>query len=235
MKKAKNIFGVLCIIAALCLLIIPPICENYKEKENNTQKDELLLEIEDLISTLENETVPNETLPEVMLPIISETQTDTAPTTPPTTEPQQPTVYVPYRTSTNEEVDGILYIPSIDVELPILTNVTEKGLKKTCARVTNTNPPGAKNYCIMGHSLRTYGYIFNRLHEVKSGDLIIVKARNYTYTYKVYETFVTKGLDVQIFEDIPGKNVVTLFCCSYDVKNGRLVVRGELTKIEKNT
>lgn len=224
----KKIIGIICIIAALCLLVIPPSLQLLDIEKNNAQKDELLEEIEDL---LDETTPPDTTTPNTTTP---STDTTTDATIPPETQPEEPKPYKPYRTSTNEEVDGILYIPSIDLELPILTNVTEKGLNKTCARVTNTGAPGCNNYCIMGHVMKNYGYIFNRLHEVRKGDKITVKARDYTYNYVVTETFVTKGLDMNILEDVVGKQVITVFCCSYQVNNGRLVVRGELESIYYN-
>ena len=223
--KPKKIIGIICIILSLCLFIIPPIIKHVEYQKQEAEKDALLNEIENLLKNTEttesNEptTVPEETLPP------STTQNPTE-TTPP--------VYKPYRTSTNEEVDGILKIPAIDLELPILTNVTEKGLNKTCARVTNTNPPGCNNYCIMGHTMDAYGKIFNRLKEVKKGDIVTVIAKDCTYNYKIYETFKTKGLDMNILEDVKDKQIITLFCCSYHVKNGRLVVRGELTSIIPN-
>jgi LPXTG-site transpeptidase (sortase) family protein len=80
----------------------------------------------------------------------------------------------------------------------------------------------------MGHTMNRYGAIFNRLKELKKGDLITVQARDYTYTYEVYKTFVTEGLDMKILEDKEGVTQITLFCCAYNVKNGRLVVQGKL-------
>ena len=226
----KKIIGIICIITAICLLLIPNILYMVDTHKNNEAKDELLSEIENLLDeTLPPETTTTTTPPETDINDVPTIEETTPPETTPTKAP-----YKPYRTSTNEEVDGILYIPSIDLELPILTNVTEKGLNKTCARVTNTGAPGCNNYCIMGHVMKNYGYIFNRLHEVRKGDIITVKARNYTYNYRVTEIFVTEGLDMNILEDVEGKQIVTVFCCSYQVKNGRLVVRGELETIHYN-
>lgn len=224
----KKIIGIICIIAAMCLLIGPYAVSMIDIYKNNEAKDELLNEVESLF----DETTPPETTVETTSP--PETESDIPDeTTPEETTPTE-TPYRPYRTSTNEEVDGVLYIPAIDLELPILTNVTEKGLNKTCARVTNTGAPGCNNYCIMGHVMKNYGYIFNRLHEVRKGDIITVKARDYTYNYRVTETFVTEGLDMSILEDVEGKQIVTIFCCSYQVNNGRLVVRGELETVHYN-
>jgi sortase (surface protein transpeptidase) len=50
----------------------------------------------------------------------------------------------------------------------------------------------------------------------------------------VTEKFVTEGLDMSILEDVKDKQLVTIFCCSYQVNNGRLVVRGELETIHYN-
>ena len=226
----KKIIGIICIVAAICLLVTPYVISMIDAHNNNVAKDELLNEIEDIF----DETQPPPTTTD---PVTSPTEENTTEgsddtTTEETTQTETP--YKPYRTSTNEEVDGILYIPSIDLELPILTNVTKKGLNKTCARVTNTGAPGCNNYCIMGHVMKNYGYIFNRLHEVRKGDIITVKARTYTYNYRVTETFVTEGLDMDILEDVEGKQIITVFCCSYQVNNGRLVVRGELESIHYN-
>ena len=236
----KKVIGIICVLIAFCLLVIPPLVSNIKIEQNEKEKDNLLEEINDLInsevsnkpstSDTSNNTTGN--VPETLLPIVDTTTVpDTSTDSPQPTEPEP---YKPYRTSTNEEVDGILYIPCIDLELPILTNVTDKGLNKTCARVTNTCAPGCNNYCIMGHVMKKYGYVFNRLHEVKIGDTISVKARDYTYNYVVTEIFITEGLDTNILEDVEGKQLITLFCCSYQVNNGRLVVRGELKSINYN-
>lgn len=226
--SAKKIFGICCIVVALCLIIVPIIAQYVEINKNETMKDDLLSEVEELLNNNQTTQTTEQTTP----PTTSSDQNEE--TTDPPTETTAPAPYKPYRTSTNEEVDGILCIPSIDLELPILTNVTEKGLNKTCARVTNTGAPGCNNYCIMGHVMKNYGYIFNRLHEVKKGDKITIKARDYTYNYVVTEKFVTEGLDMSILEDVKDKQLVTLFCCSYQVNNGRLVVRGELETIHCN-
>ena len=214
--KKKIIIGII-IVIALSLMIIPSIKTIIEEQNGKEEQVELLDEVNDIIEN-EEPTEPS-----------TEEQLSDENTSPPTTQP-----YRPYRTSTNEDVDGVLKIPKIDLELPILTNVTEKGLKKTCARVTNTNPPGSPNYCVMGHTMNSYGLIFNRLRELKKDDVIIVKARDYTYTYKVYKIFTTNGLDVSILEDEKNITQITLFCCSYNVKNGRLVIKGELIEKTQN-
>ena len=253
----KTIIGIVCILFAIALIITPFISNDITETQNGKEKDAMLSEIEDLMKEDMENTFPSQNnskepstgettgttenggsdietdYPTTNLPIVPDDELENP--TEETTKPQEPEPYKPYRTSTNEEVDGILSIPAIDLELPILTNVTKKGLNKTCARVTNTDPPGSKNYCLMGHTMKKYGYVFNRLNELKNGDTIIVKARNYTYTYQVTEVFVTQGLDMQILENIKGRQVITMFCCEYSMENARLVVRGDIVKITPNT
>lgn len=210
--KKRYIIGIILIIIGVLLFTIPSIIDYNNNKNDETEKNELLKEVVSLIETTDFEN--NE--------ITSDTNTTDV------TKPTEPKPYKPYRTSTNEEIDGILYIDCIDLELPILTNLTEKGLNKTCARVTNTEPPGCNNYCVMGHHNKNYGVLFNRLKEVKKGDRIRVKASNGTFEYEVTETFVTEGLDHSILQDVKDKKVITIFCCDYRKNNGRLVVRGEL-------
>lgn len=187
----------------------------FKNEKDEQQKDELLNEVISLIEQTEFEDTEEDNTN------TDETNSDT--------QSNVETPYKPYRTSTNEEVDGVLYIDCIDLELPILSNVTDSGLNKTCARVTNTPPPGCANYCIMGHNNKRYGVLFNRLKEVKVGDAIKVKATNGEFNYIVTETFVTEGLDHSILQDVDNKKIITIFCCDYRKENGRLVVRGELS------
>ena len=140
--------------------------------------------------------------------------------------------YVPYRVSTNKEVDGILKIDSINLELPIFSEMTDSNLKISCTRVPASPPPGrGVNYCIMGHRMSTYGKIFNRLNEVKIKDIITVQVKGgIIYRYEVVEIFVTKGLDTNIFKQ-GEEEMITIFCCSKKVPDGRLVVKGKFVEI----
>lgn len=139
--------------------------------------------------------------------------------------------YHPYRISTNKPIDGVLSIPSIDLELPIFTEVTKKNMNQSVCRVPNTGDPGCNNYCVLGHYMRNYGVIFNRLHEVTVGDLVTVTTTAAEYQYTVTDVLLTKGVDYSLFEDIEGKQLITLLTCDYSIKDGRRVVIGELQKI----
>ena len=139
--------------------------------------------------------------------------------------------YEPYKVTTNKEIDGILRIKAIDLELPVFTHMNESDLKISCSRVPNTPPPGEGNYCVMGHTTPRHGVIFNRLYELKHGDEILMHINGgEVLEYIVTEKFITKGLDVQIFEQEDNKQMITLLCCSESVKNGRLVIKGKMTK-----
>lgn len=137
----------------------------------------------------------------------------------------------PYRVNTNRKIDGILYIDRIDLQLPIFSEVTDANMKQSVCRVSNTGEPGCNNYCLLGHKMSRYGVIFNRLHEVKTGDTVRVQTKDAEYVYVISDIQITKGLDYSIFEDVPGEKRITVFTCDYSVKNGRRILTGQLQKV----
>lgn len=138
--------------------------------------------------------------------------------------------YSPYRVYTSKKIDGILEIPKIDLELPIFTKLTTSNLNQSACRVPNTEGPGCNNYCILGHYMRIYGVIFNRLNELEVGDQIIVETKTETYTYEVTDVYLTKGVNYDLFKDPEDENehLITILTCDYSIKNGRRTVVGKL-------
>lgn len=138
--------------------------------------------------------------------------------------------YHPYRVSTGKQIDGILRIPKIDLELPIFTKLTKSNMNQSACRVPNTGEPGCNNYCILGHYMRIYGVIFNRLNEVEVGDEITVTTKDTTYTYQVTDIKLTKGVDYSLFKENENEHLITILTCDYSIKDGRRVVIGTLVE-----
>ena len=104
----------------------------------------------------------------------------------------------------------------------------------------NTGWPWDKeaNVYIAGHRLgyeNTNSYLaFWDLNEVKEGDeFYITDSEGRKYTYKVFRKFIANPDNLAVLAPIEGKNVVTLQTCTLPDYAKRLLVRGELEKIEK--
>lgn len=128
-----------------------------------------------------------------------------------------------------DNMEGILLIPRIDLRVPVLKEDTEKNLNISVAHVAGTAGPGeVGNYCIAGHHMRAYGRHFNRLHEVKVDDEIEFRGPDATFSYRVFEVLIVQPEETWVMEPPEGEEaLITLITCEYSRKPPlRLVVRG---------
>lgn len=126
---------------------------------------------------------------------------------------------------------GILYIDSIDAELPVTDGVTTAQLKVAVGHVPQTATIGNEgNAVIAGHRSYTYGQFFNRLGEVKEGDLIRYEDMSgLSFTYKVYEMLDIVPGDPAAFEQPEDEHILTLYTCTpIRTATHRLLVRARL-------
>ncbi|TYP70046.1 class D sortase [Paenibacillus methanolicus] len=132
-------------------------------------------------------------------------------------------------------VEGLLAIEAIDLRLPIVTDATPAHLKLSVASMLHTGKPGqVGNYAIAGHRNRTYGKNFNRLDEVKIGDVIVVETKEATYRYVVDSKQYVLPTQVEVLEGNGRDREITLITC-HPMKNPthRLIVKGKIQ--EKST
>lgn len=132
-----------------------------------------------------------------------------------------------------ETVVGILRIPAIELEQPVLKGATEQNLNLSVATVEPTGTPGADgNFVIAGHNSRTYGRHFNRLAELKNDDELFVDTRVGNYVYRVTDAYVVEAEDTWVLEDTIDGAEITLITCHYP-KEGevhRLIIKGIMQK-----
>jgi len=131
-------------------------------------------------------------------------------------------------------MDGILTIDRIRLNVPIINKYTIKNLNISICSIVAANHMGqAGNYVLAGHKSRIRGRHFNRLLELRLGDLIVAENKEAKYTYKVTEVFSVTPLDTWVMENDGDKKLITLITCDYTTNPiGRLIVRGELIETE---
>ena len=117
-----------------------------------------------------------------------------------------------------DEFIGTITIPSINLELPVLSKFSNSNLKKAPCRYYGnlfTN-----DLIICAHAYETF---FANLNKLKQNDLIIfTDVDGNVYTYEVLEVEVLKETDVE--KMVNNEFDLTLYTCTYD-NTGRITVR----------
>lgn len=128
---------------------------------------------------------------------------------------------------------GIIEIDSIDLRLPVWDTASVVALRYGAGHYENSVMPGEVGNCaILGHHMRDYGSMFNRLGEVQSGDIIRIQtADGNTYEYCV-DSIVTiqpEDLEARIAGNYFDTARITLVTCTYSGEATlRLLVSGYL-------
>ncbi|WP_394238888.1 class D sortase [Niallia oryzisoli] len=128
---------------------------------------------------------------------------------------------------------GILQIPKIDLETPIVEGADIEDIKFAVGHLPasgKTNDLGKvnHNFVIAGHRSYIYGKYFNRLDELQIDNEILISIGNKEYTYKIKDKKIVEPTDVDVIKPMKDKSLVTLITCH--PKNSdkqRLIVYGE--------
>lgn len=123
-----------------------------------------------------------------------------------------------------------IIIPKIAVDQVVLDGTEPDILKNGPGHYLGMANPGAEgNLGIAGHRV-TFTRPFNRLDELKEGDLIVVETLDYRYEYTVTVSKVVSPKDVSMLRPTT-EPVVTLTTCHPKFSaRYRLNVRGELSR-----
>ncbi|MGN0584031.1 MAG: sortase [Ruminococcus sp.] len=120
---------------------------------------------------------------------------------------------------------GILYIPSLGLELPVMSDWSYPGLKAAPCRYTGSAEEG--NLVIAAHNYRCH---FGRISELDSGDEIIFTDGNGTvYRYSVVQSEIIGGKNAAAMQSDDENWDITLFTCTYSGAS-RVTVRAVLAE-----
>jgi sortase A len=147
------------------------------------------------------------------------------------TLPKPTTAPKPIKKRKKQEVIGIIKIPKIKVNLPIVEGVKKQSLRVGIGHFPGTAKLGTEgNSALAGHRSYALGKMFNRLNEIVNGDMITIITKKGSYTYKVYEKFVVLPKDVYVLNKVKNDNIITLVTCTpVRVATHRLIVRARLS------
>lgn len=127
-------------------------------------------------------------------------------------------------------MEGILSIPAIDLEAPVLYGADAATLDKSLGAIENMDLPGEVDgsYAVAGHQAHVFGRFFNRLHEMKVGAEFTFQTIDEEMAFKVFDIQIVKPHEVDVLKPQKGKALISLITCYPAYSNEyRLVVQGE--------
>ena len=115
-----------------------------------------------------------------------------------------------------ENVIGIIEIPSIDLKYPIFEGDGNDQLNNGIGHLTTTAQLLEKGNCMLaGHNGSRRGIFFTNLNTIKEQAEVIITTKNdRTRTYEVVETKIVGPYNAAIREQTPDETL-TLFTCAY--------------------
>ncbi|MGJ7921804.1 class D sortase [Neobacillus sp. LXY-4] len=108
------------------------------------------------------------------------------------------------------DVAGILTIPRIDADLPIVEGTDEDDLEKGVGHFKGSAWPSGNDQIVLSGHRDT---VFRRMGELKIGDELTIKVPYGEFTYKIEETRVVEADDRTIIKSTAPDEVLVVTTC----------------------
>ena len=130
-------------------------------------------------------------------------------------------------TKENLSIIGIIEIPSIGINYPIISNVSEEYLKIAPCRFYGPLPNQIGNMCIAGHNYNNYKF-FSRIKNLNLNDKINIYDLSGTkVVYSVYKKYEINSNDFSCTnQNTNGRKELTLITCN-NIKDKRRVIKAK--------
>lgn len=124
-------------------------------------------------------------------------------------------------------VIGLIEIPKININYPILSYINDELLKIAPCRFFGPLPNEVGNMCIAAHNYNNYKF-FSKLKNLKIQDSIFIyDLSGKKIEYKVYDLYETDYSDLSCTnQDTNGQKQVTLITCN-NIKNKRTIIKAK--------
>lgn len=224
MKKKKKVFKFEFFLSVflLCALSSYAICAEYDRNKSEEVSKEILQEIsfQDTTKIVEEEVIV------VKLNAIPEEEK--VATTQVVQIEQQVNIEEEQKLTADDGTEyytiGVINIPSINVNYPILSTYTDELLKIAPCKFHGANPNEVGNLCIAGHNYKNSKF-FSKVPNLQLGDTIeITDLSGRTLTYTVYDKFIVNPDELECTSQLTdGKKEITLITCTNDNKQRHII------------
>ncbi|WP_061808929.1 class D sortase [Rossellomorea vietnamensis] len=108
------------------------------------------------------------------------------------------------------DVIGILSIPRLERELPIIEGTDGKELKKGVGHYSTTALPQENDQIFLAGHRDT---VFRNIGDLKSGDLLSIKMPSGTYSYEIFNSYIVEEHDTTVIRQTNPQEILTLSTC----------------------
>ena len=123
------------------------------------------------------------------------------------------------------EVIAVLYIPSLEIEYPVLSSTSKELLKVSLNKYWGPNPNRPGNFCIVGHNYNDSRFL-GKLNKIQKGEVIqLTDMSGKILDYYVYDTYIVDPVDTSCTSQLTeGRTELTLITCTATGKQ-RFIVK----------
>ena len=124
---------------------------------------------------------------------------------------------------------GVINIPSINVNYPILSTYSDALLKIAPCKFWGPNPNEVGNLCIAGHNYKNSKF-FSKVPNMELGDTIeITDLGGNTVVYAIYDKYIVNPDELECTSQMTnGKREITLITCTNDNKQRHIIKAREI-------
>lgn len=128
-------------------------------------------------------------------------------------------------------VIGIIKIPKINLEYPILENTSVEALKLSITKFWGNKINEIGNVTLAGHN-NLNGTMFGKIKKLEAGDIIeLTDIQNTTLEYEVFDTYIIDPNDIScILPEQEDVREVTLITCTNGRENRFIIKAREIKK-----
>ncbi|WP_416198929.1 MAG: Sortase [Sporanaerobacter sp.] len=137
------------------------------------------------------------------------------------------------RNLNSDFVIGTLYIPDLNINLPIMKGLSQSNLMAGAATMKAEQSFGHGNYTLAGHYMKNKNLLFGNLMNIEIGNKVYVSDGKMIYEYEIYDTTVVPDTAMDMLSDNKAnersKPIISLMTCYHSSKTGkRFFALGEL-------
>lgn len=128
------------------------------------------------------------------------------------------------------QVVGIIKIPKIDIEYPILDRTNDQSMKVSITKFWGNNVNDIGNFTMAGHNWYD-GTMFGKTKKLDIGDKIeMTDMTGRTIEYEIFDKYVVEPNDVSYVKSVKDETrEITLITCT-NGRSSRLIIKARETK-----
>lgn len=137
----------------------------------------------------------------------------------------------PNTTINKANVIGGLYIPKVNIKMPIMYGATHENMLNGVGTLKPNMEMGIGNFSLAGHNHPNPNLMLAPLKKMKDGFEMYITDKQHIYKYQTDSIEVVMPERIDVLDEVEGRNELTLVSCYSDDGHDRIIVKGELLEV----